>query len=116
MPEWKVSETRHYVLIMNIEDAVFRKAITKHAGRIGKVIAVDWPAGEGLIPPCIVRLARNRSEYHKYGGPGDTTVYWSRRQNEIVTFDDRGIRRAQTFWALNSGVLFHYMCSRGKSP
>ena len=58
----------------------------------------------------VVRVCKNRTSYHKYGGPGGSAGYWNSRTEELVIYDDKaGGGRRDTWIVLNHEAFHQYI-------
>lgn len=55
----------------------------------------------------IVRVCKNREEYHSYGGPGGSAGYWSPAAKELVLYDDKADGGRGDTWAVLNHEGFH---------
>ena len=86
LKDWAAIDTQNYLIVYN--KAVKKKLIKKVAKHIEALRAQVY---EKLFPPSreikavsVVRVCKDMAEYHKYGGPGGSAGYWSRRDEELV--------------------------------
>ncbi len=58
----------------------------------------------------VVRICKDKDEYHAYGGPGGSAGYWSSFHQELVIYDDqRGGGRRNTWATLNHEAFHQYI-------
>lgn len=78
----------------------------------------DEPAPEGktvatTVDPMemskcsVVRICKDKDEYHTYGGPGGSAGYWSSYHQELVIYDDQGGGGRRNTWATLNHEAFH---------
>ncbi|MHC4548773.1 MAG: hypothetical protein ACYTEZ_08335 [Planctomycetota bacterium] len=92
---WAALDTQNYLIVYNKE--VKRPLLKKIAQHIEKIRANIY---EKLFPPSrevkavsVVRVCKDRAEYHRYGGPGGSAGYWSRGDEELVFYQDRSNKK-----------------------
>jgi hypothetical protein len=73
----------------------------------------DWMDG---LPPAparekarcsVVRVCKNASEYHDYGGPPGSAGYWYNVTEELVVYDDQQYGGRNNTWAVVNHEAFH---------
>lgn len=58
----------------------------------------------------VLRVFKNRAQYHEYGGPGGSAGYWSSFHKELVIYDDKaGGGRRDTWIVLNHEAFHQYI-------
>lgn len=63
-----------------------------------------------LSKTSLVRVCKNREQYHSYGGPGGSAGYWNSGSRELVLYDDRaGGGRGDTWAVLNHEAFHQYI-------
>lgn len=55
----------------------------------------------------VVRICKDKSEYHSYGGPGGSAGYWSSFHQELVIYDDQASGGRRNTWATLNHEAFH---------
>ncbi len=92
---WSAIDTANYLIVYNSE--VKRPLIKKVALHIE---AIRTDVYEKLFPPTrevkaisVVRVCKDRAEYHRYGGPGGSAGYWARGDEELVFYQDKSNRK-----------------------
>jgi len=95
IPGWDAIDTTNYLLVYNKE--VKRSLIRKIAKHIE---AIREQVYEPMFPPTrdvkaisVVRVCKDRAEYHKYGGPPGSAGYWSRGDEELVFYQDKSNKK-----------------------
>jgi len=92
---WDAIDTENYLIVYN-KDVKRRliKTIAKH------IEAIRRDVYEKLFPPArdvkavsVVRVCKDRAEYHRYGGPGGSAGYWSRGDEELVFYQDKSNKK-----------------------
>jgi hypothetical protein len=88
--DWDALDTPNYLIVYNKE--VKRPLLRRVAAHIE---AIRRDVYEKLFPPAgpitaisVVRVCKDRAEYHRYGGPGGSAGYWSRGDEELVLYED----------------------------
>jgi len=95
IPGWKAIDTENYLIVYNKEvKPRLIKQVAKHIEAIRKQVY------EKLFPPqteikaiSVVRVCKDRAEYHRYGGPGGSAGYWSRGDEELVFYQDKSNKK-----------------------
>ncbi|MHC4954150.1 MAG: gluzincin family metallopeptidase [Planctomycetota bacterium] len=92
---WKAIDTENYLIVYNAE--VKRRLIKNVALHIE---AIRKQIYEQMFPPSrevkaisVVRVCKDRAEYHRYGGPGGSAGYWSRGDEELVFYQDKSNKK-----------------------
>ena len=95
IPGWDALDTENYLIVYNKE--VKRPLLKKIAAHIEAIRADVY---EKLFPPArdikaisVVRVCKDRAEYHRYGGPGGSAGYWSRGDEELVFYQDKSNKK-----------------------
>lgn len=58
----------------------------------------------------VLRIFKNRNQYHEYGGPGGSAGYWASFHEELVIYDDKaGGGRRDTWIVLNHEAFHQYI-------
>lgn len=60
-----------------------------------------------LAKCSVVRVCKNRDQYHSYGGPGGSAGYWAWTQQELVIYDARADGGKGDTWATLNHEAFH---------
>jgi hypothetical protein len=139
--QWVFCETAHYFLVVQAPRAdeprgARRVSKAEHEAFVAELqVRVESlrRAVRGVFPredgdpnpiesaPCVVRVCRDRSAYHSYGGPAGSTGYWNPEAVELAIFDSasappaagqRDVRHT-TWRALNSMLYFAYLAEFG---
>ena len=92
--DWEIRPTKskNYVVVHNIprkktKQLVFVSDILKHLDRIRKIYEELFPPRKEITAVSIVRICRDKEEYHQYGGPGGSAGYWNAGDEELVIYD-----------------------------
>jgi hypothetical protein len=95
IPGWAAVDTANYLIVYNKE--VKRPLLKKIAKHIEAIRAQIY---ENLFPPArevkaisVVRVCKDKAEYHRYGGPGGSAGYWSRGDEELVFYQDKSNKK-----------------------
>ncbi|MDF1702824.1 MAG: hypothetical protein P1V36_16870, partial [Planctomycetota bacterium] len=86
-----VSPKKNYIIIYNTKNGKNKLLATVIAKRIeairAQVYEKQFPPAKPIKTVCIVRVCKDRQEYHQYGGPGGSAGYWSSGDEELVFYD-----------------------------
>jgi len=55
----------------------------------------------------VVRVCKNSTQYHEYGGPGGSAGYWAAFHEELVIYDDKEGGGRRNTWAVLNHEAFH---------
>lgn len=55
----------------------------------------------------VVRVCKNQTQYHEYGGPGGSAGYWAAFHEELVIYDDKEGGGRRDTWAVLNHEAFH---------
>jgi hypothetical protein len=55
----------------------------------------------------VVRVCKNQTQYHEYGGPGGSAGYWAAFHEELVIYDDQEGGGRRNTWAVLNHEAFH---------
>jgi hypothetical protein len=55
----------------------------------------------------VVRIFKNKTQYHEYGGPGGSAGYWASFHEELVIYDDKSGGGRRDTWAVLNHEAFH---------
>lgn len=112
MPEWRIQETENYLVVINSDDAGFVREILQRIELIRKQLEKDFPPINPITAVSVLRVCKNREDYMNYGGMGGSAGYWSAYHRELVIYDDKEVRREQSFWTLNHEAFHQYIFYR----
>ena len=86
-----VSPKQNYVVVYdtkNNRNHALAKEIAKRIEAIREQIyEVQFPSSKPIEVVSVVRVCRDRQQYHQYGGPGGSAGYWSAHDEELVFYD-----------------------------
>lgn len=113
-PEWRVTESAHYFLLVTGKDERFDRRLAEHAEAARALVGSFFPHPElDPVPidfaPCVVRCAKDADQFYSYGGPAGGHGYWSPLARELVVHRERSDRDATTWHALQGLVFYAYM-------
>ena len=55
----------------------------------------------------IVRICKDRNQYHSYGGPEGSAGYWNSNARELVLYDDKAVGGRNNTWIVLNHEAFH---------
>jgi len=90
LKDWDALDTPNYLIVYNkeVKRPLLRK-IAQHIEAIrSQVYAELFPPAKEITAISVVRVCKDRAEYHRYGGPGGSAGYWSRGDEELVFYQD----------------------------
>ncbi|MHC4939876.1 MAG: hypothetical protein ACYTHK_12975 [Planctomycetota bacterium] len=92
---WGAVDTENYLIVYNKEvKKPLLKKVAKHIEAIRKqVYEPMFPPTREIKAISVVRVCKDRAEYHKYGGPGGSAGYWSRGDEELVFYQDKSNKK-----------------------
>jgi hypothetical protein len=95
IPGWGARDTQNYLIIYNKEvKKNLLKTIAKHIEAIrGQVYEQLFPPASRVTAISVVRVCKDKAEYHKYGGPGGSAGYWSPGDEELVFYQDKSNKK-----------------------
>jgi len=95
IPGWKAIDTENYLIVYNSEvKRQLIKQVAKHIEAIRKqVYEPMFPSQSRITAISVVRVCKDRAEYHRYGGPGGSAGYWSRGDEELVFYQDKSNKK-----------------------
>jgi hypothetical protein len=86
-----VSPKKQYVVIYDTKNGknnALAKVIAERIEKIREqVYEVQFPPAQPITAVSIVRVCRDKPQYHQYGGPGGSAGYWSSGTEELVFYD-----------------------------
>jgi hypothetical protein len=89
-PGWSYLQTRNYLLLYDKAvkpDRVKLVAVQIEAIR-KDVYEVLFPPDRPVTAICVVRVCKDKEQYHQYGGPGGSAGYWNPGSRELVFYED----------------------------
>ncbi len=95
IPGWNAIDTENYLIVYNKEvKRPLLKKIAKQIEAIRRdVYAKMFPPTRDITAISVVRVCKDRAEYHRYGGPGGSAGYWSRGDQELVFYQDKANKK-----------------------
>lgn len=95
IPGWAAIDTENYLIVYNKEvKRSLIKKVAKHIEAIREQVFMPmFPPTKEIKAISVVRVCKDRSEYHKYGGPGGSAGYWSRGDEELVFYQDKSNKK-----------------------
>ncbi|MEM8886086.1 MAG: hypothetical protein AAGD14_18625 [Planctomycetota bacterium] len=95
IPGWAAIDTENYLVVYNKEvKRSLIKKVAKHIEAIREQVFMPmFPPTKEIKAISVVRVCKDRSEYHKYGGPGGSAGYWSRGDEELVFYQDKSNKK-----------------------
>ncbi|MHC5010846.1 MAG: hypothetical protein ACYTG6_07845 [Planctomycetota bacterium] len=86
-----VSPKKNYIILYNTKNNRNHALAKEIARRIEKIreqiYEVQFPPARPITAVSIVRVCKDRREYHAYGGPGGSAGYWNSADEELVFYD-----------------------------
>ncbi len=108
--DWFVvaSPKEHYVIVHHIprkktRQLVFVTKIKNYIEFMRKRYEELFPPAKPITAISVVRVCRDREEYHQYGGPRGSAGYWNPRDKELVIYDASSSGGAKNSYS----TLFH---------
>ena len=92
---WDALDTENYLIVYNKEvKRSLLRTIAKHIeGLREQVYEQLFPPAKEVTAVSVVRVCKDRAEYHRYGGPGGSAGYWSPGDEELVFYQDKSNKR-----------------------
>jgi hypothetical protein len=106
VPDWACVEDGNFLVFHSTKiPPEHVRSVIAHFRALLKSLAREYPC-EGLDDALfVIRLCKDWSQYQQYGGPSDSTGYWSPGEREMVTYVNSG---ASTWRPHRSaGLLVH---------
>ncbi|MHC4930821.1 MAG: gluzincin family metallopeptidase [Planctomycetota bacterium] len=95
IPGWDAVDTKNYLIVFNRDvKKPLLKQIAKHIEAIREQIYEQlFPPAKEVTAISVVRVCKDRGEYHRYGGPPGSAGYWSRGDEELVFYQDKSNKK-----------------------
>lgn len=107
VPGWHMAETSHYFVLFEFDDRRYERELAETVEAVRRLYRIHFPHPlADPVPvhdsPNVLRVCRDQTSFHEYGGAGGSVGYWSHATGEVVFF--AGERRA-----LRSTLFFEYL-------
>jgi hypothetical protein len=89
------------------EAAERRKAEESEEGEEGPIETSSGYTSRQRSQCSVVRVCKNKTQYHEYGGPGGSAGYWAAFHEELVIYDDQEGGGRRDTWAVLNHEAFH---------
>ncbi|PIE24068.1 MAG: hypothetical protein CSA62_04475 [Planctomycetota bacterium] len=93
---WKALDTEHFILVYDTRDKGLVHRIARDIEAMRKVYKEIFPPEHPIDAVSIVRICKNKTEYHQYGGPSGSGGFWHPGNEELVFFDYDQEQREKT--------------------
>jgi hypothetical protein len=109
-PGWKhfVSKKGRYLILYDAEDG-FVKQLAVHLEAMRDYYETVFVPDQKITAISIVRVCKDETMYHGYGGPPSTGGYWSSRQHELVVFQNKNVDQLGTFGVISHEAFHQYI-------
>ncbi|MCZ6572222.1 MAG: hypothetical protein O7C98_03525 [Planctomycetota bacterium] len=86
LKDWAAIDTKNYLIVYNkkVKRTMIKKIAVQIEAIREQVYEVLFPPARRVKAISVVRVCKDMAEYHRYGGPGGSAGYWSRRDEELV--------------------------------
>jgi hypothetical protein len=113
-PGWGHLQTRNYLLLYDkvVEPARVRLVATQIEAIRKDVYEELFPPDRPITAICVVRVCKDKEQYHQYGGPGGSAGYWNSGSKELVFYEDKAAKK-DALRVLNHEAFhqyIHYSC------
>jgi len=102
------SKKNNYMIFSNAEKS-FARDIAKYLEGIRECYEKAFPGEPRIDWKPIVRVCRNKNEYHGYGGPSGSAGYWSDLTKEFVFYNDVARGSKNSIETLKHEAFHHYI-------
>lgn len=109
---WKLDETDHYFIKIHNDDRDFVEEVKQRIELIREKFENDIPPIKPITVKSVLRICKDREEYSKYGGPGNSNGYWYSVTQELVLFDSKERQRNDCLETLNHEAFHQYIFYR----
>jgi hypothetical protein len=109
-PGWKhfLSKKGRYLILYDAEDG-FVKQLAIHLEAMRDYYETVFVPDKKITAISIVRVCKDETMYHGYGGPPSTGGYWSSHQHELVVFQNKNIDQLGTFGVISHEAFHQYI-------
>jgi hypothetical protein len=118
---WQAVDTANYLIVHHGAAAPLLRRLARDIEAMRAVYEARFPTAQPIASLAIVRVCRDKDEYHLYGGPKSSGGFWHPANEELVLFDysslappadgDAGQRTSPSSQAPGDGdsllVLYH---------
>jgi hypothetical protein len=94
-PGWAHLQTKNYLLVYHKEIEPDRvRLIAKQIELIRKDVYEElFPPDRPVTAISVVRVCKDKDQYHQYGGPGGSAGYWNSGAQELVFYEDTSAKK-----------------------
>jgi len=86
-PGWKAVDSKNYIIVHHVKNDALIRRIAKDIEAMRAYYMTLFPPARDIGAVSIVRVCRNREEYHRYGGRPGTGGFWHAGNEELVFYD-----------------------------
>jgi hypothetical protein len=84
---WAAVDTANYLIVHHGASAELLRRLARDLEAMRALYERAFPPAAPIERLAVVRVCRNRDEYHLYGGPKDSSGFWHPGNEELVLFD-----------------------------
>jgi hypothetical protein len=109
-PGWKhfLSKKGRYLILYDAEDD-FVKMLAIHLEAMRDYYETVFVPEKKITAISIVRVCKDETMYHGYGGPPSTGGYWSSNDHELVVFQNKKVDQLGTFGVVSHEAFHQYI-------
>jgi hypothetical protein len=109
-PGWSHLQTKNYLLVYDKSVEPKRvELIARQIEAIRKdIYEVLFPADRPVTAISVVRVCKDKDQYHQYGGPGGSAGYWNWVDQELVFYEDTSAKK-DALRVLNHEAFHQYI-------
>jgi hypothetical protein len=113
-PGWGYLQTKNYLLLHDkvVEPPRVKDVATQIEAIRKDVYEVLFPSDRPITAICVVRVCKDKEQYHQYGGSPSSAGYWNSGSRELVFYEDRSAKK-DALRVLNHEAFhqyIHYSC------
>lgn len=86
-PGWKAEDSENYIIVHHVRNKALIRRIAKDIEAMRAYYMTLFPPAREVDAVSIVRVCRNKEEYHRYGGRPGTGGFWHSGNEELVFYD-----------------------------
>lgn len=86
-PGWKAVDSENYIIVHHVRNDALIRRIAKDIEAMRTYYMTLFPPARDVSAVSIVRVCRNKDEYHRYGGRQGTGGFWHSGNEELVFYD-----------------------------
>ena len=107
---WRADDTENYIFLYSTKDEKLIRILKRELEAIRRAYLELFPPVEEIRAVSAVRVCKDQTEYHQYGGSRGSAGYWYSQAKELVFYDQgKGEGRADSRIVLYHEAFHQYI-------